>query len=707
MRDFFRTIRYLRPYRTRLAISIVCVILIAMLWGGGLGLIAPAAKVLIDPEGLHGWAWRENAQDRLGAVLVQRVVPAGTEVEGQPVSLVVDVISVSDGGPAAEAGIRPGVWIVGTPARPLQRGDDLMRELARVSPGDTAVVRTYNPATERVREGVSIPMDSPGGTARALGVVASRIPEPRTYAGRYPILLWILGIGLVVTVLRDVLRFGQEYFVQTAVWRAIMDIRCDSYNTALRLPVTFYASRGTTDTMSRFVQDTNVIALGQMTLFGKTLVEPAKAVGSVAMALILSWKLTLVALIAGPPAFFLLQRFGKLMKRASRRALESWSGMLAVLEETLTGIRVVKAYTMETAERKRFLRENRKLLKQQDRMARVDSATSPSVEAIGVTAGMIAAGVAGYFVLHHKMDPTIFLAWMGCLAAMFDPVRKLARVANRFQAADAAAKRVFELHHEPKERRVPNAPTLRPHGENVTFEDVRFRYPNAAVDALADVNLEIAAGEKVAIVGPNGSGKTTLVLLLPRLIEPTAGAVRIDGRDIANVSLRSLRRQIGVVTQDAVLFNATISENIAYGLRRPTHEAVLDAAKQAFVDEFVRDLPDGYDTMVGQRGATLSGGQKQRITIARAILRDPRILIFDEAMSQIDAESERKIHEAMEHFITGRTTLMIAHRFATVRSADRIVVMDAGRIVDAGRHEELLERCKVYEHLYRTQFAGG
>jgi ABC-type multidrug transport system fused ATPase/permease subunit len=238
---------------------------------------------------------------------------------------------------------------------------------------------------------------------------------------------------------------------------------------------------------------------------------------------------------------------------------------------------------------------------------------------------------------------------------------------------------------------------------------VSFRYDGASDDALRDVNLTIHAGANVAIVGPNGSGKTTLVSLIPRLLDPTAGAVLIDGTDVRNCSLRSLRRQIALVTQDVVLFHATIEENIGYGLHRPRPDRIRRAAEQAYVEEFVRALPEGYATMVGPHGATLSGGQKQRIAIARAILRDPAILIFDEALSQIDADSEHRIQQAMAEFSRGRTTLVVAHRFATVLAADRIVVMQAGRIHDSGTHAELMGRCDLYRQLYTTQFiaTGG
>ena len=707
MKNFFRSVRYLWPYRRRLAISIVCVIFIAALWGGGLGMIAPSLKVLLAPEGLHGWAWKAQAEAKLQVKLVPRMAPAGP---GQPdaVISVLDVVDVIDGGAAERAGVPANSWIVaieenGASPRTVA-GERLLQHIAEMPPGRAARLHVRMPENAAT-EYFTVELVRPGLGVRLLGRIAGALPPPADYPGRFPILMWLLVFALVLTVVRNSLRFVQEYLVQTAVQRSIMDLRCEMYNNVLRLPMTFFSQKGTSDTMSRFVNDIGELSRGQITLMGKTLVEPAKAIASITMAMFFSWRLTLLALVAGPPAFMLIRMFGRVMKHASRRALESSALLLGTLEETLTGIRVVKAYTMESTERKRFYRIHRNLLKQQRRMARIDSATAPSVEVMGMIAGMAAAGLAGYWVLNDRMDPFFFMAWMGCLAAMFDPLRKLAKVATRFQRAEAAAERIFELHDRQGEKRIPGAPQLPRHAETIEFRDVSLRYPGAAVEAVSGADLTIQHNETIAIVGPNGSGKTTLVSLLPRLLEPTSGEILIDGRNIATHSLRSLRRQIGLVTQETVIFHATIGENVAYGLRGPEPEAVLAAAKQAFVDEFVRDLPDGYETMVGERGATLSGGQRQRIAIARAILRDPAILIFDEATSQIDADSERRIHQAMESFSRGRTTLLIAHRFATVMSADRIAVMDAGKIIDVGTHDELIARCRLYAHLYNTQFA--
>jgi len=711
MENFRHSLRYLWPYRGRLAVAIVCVIFISILWGGGIGMVLPGLKVLASEEGLHGWAWNSMLQDRLGVQLVLRIVPVSMQKENDLPAQIIDVVSVDQPGPAGRAGLRDNMWIVGLldadgVSTPI-RADVLIRKLALSDAEKSVKMLLFDQYAERPdarMRVLPVRLQEARFATRLLGRIAVAIPEPQSKSERFGMLLWLLVIGLGTTVLRDIFRFTQEYMVQTAVYRATIDLRCDSYTAALRLPMTYFSEHGTSEVTSRFVQDTNVLAHGQITLFGKTLVEPGKAIGSLLMALFLSWQLTLVAMVAGPPTFVLIRKFGKRMRRASRRALESWASILAVLEETLTGIRVVKAYTMEGSERRRFFRANRRLFKEQKRMAAVDAATAPAVETLGVAAAMTAAGIAGFWVLGGRMDPFVFMAWMGCLAGMFDPFRRLAKVTMRFQRAETAGKRIFDLYNLPQEKQVPNAPMLPKHNESIRFSNVSFRYPSAAEYALKNIDLTIRAGEVVAIVGPNGSGKTTLVSLLPRLGDPTEGQVFIDGCDISQYSLRSLRRQIGLVTQETILFHATIAENISYGLRRPKDQDVLAAARKAFVDEFVRDLPDGFDTMLSERGATLSGGQRQRIAIARAILRDPAILIFDEAMSQVDSDSERRIHQATQKFFKGRTTLLIAHRFATVLSADRIAVMDAGRIIDTGTHDELMGKCPLYHHLYTTQF---
>ena len=714
MKHFRRSLKYLWPYRGRLSVAIICVIAIALLWAGGLSLALPGAKILLSPEGLHGWAWNTLVQDKLQATIVQRLAPPGETIripgqEGTPLLLVLDVVEVKD---ENSSPLKKGLWIVGFEenSQPrVVRGEVLARELAAVPADEQRTLLLYDPFHHQTSH-QAVTMHLARTTSEALGWVARQIKEPQNMQERfYPLFVGLLLIVIVTTIVRSLFTFVQEYLVGTAIWQGIMDMRCENYNKVLHLPTTFFSEKGVSDATSRFIQDTNELARGQNTLLGKTLVEPARAVAIAGLAIWLQPKMTLVALLAGAPAFWMIHGLGRKMHKASKRALESWSLMLEVLGETLQGIRVVKAYTMEGSERRRFFRVNRQLLKQQNKMERLDATTGPLVECLGVSAAMVAAGYMGYLVFGGLLDPEYFLAWMGALFALMDPVRKLAKVSMRFQASDAAAQRIFDLLDTVEEPHVVNAITLPRHGKSIEFRDVSFRYPSASTDAVKNFNLTIRAGQTIAIVGPNGSGKTTLVSMVPRLLDPTAGAILIDDCDIRRASYRSLRRQIGLVTQDSVLFHATIGENISYGLHRPHREDVLAASRKAFVDEFVHDLPNGYDTMVGEHGTTLSGGQKQRISIARAILRNPSVLIFDEAMSQVDSDSERRIHQAMEEFIKGRTTLMIAHRFATVLSADRIVVMSDGALVDSGTHDELLKRCELYHHLYQTQFmaSGG
>ncbi|HAU38333.1 MAG TPA: hypothetical protein DCX07_11555, partial [Phycisphaerales bacterium] len=463
MQNFIRSLKYLWPYRVRIGAALLCCVFIATLWGGGLGLTLPGAKILISEEGLHGWAWNTLARDRLGVGIVQRSVPP-RRVDGHELSKVIDVVSVSDSHqPVGPDRLSETDWIVGLsipgPDGSEQwewvRGDILAERLARTDEGQTVRLLVFNSNSASAQPRVvPVRMGPTELTSHLLGELAEKIPNPGigNLPGRFPLFVGLLVVVLIITCIRAVFTFIQEYLVGTAIWRGIMDLRSRNYNVVLHLPTTFFSEKGVSDATSRFIQDTNELARGQNTLLGKTMVEPAKAVGAVVTALCASWELTLMAMVAGPPAFFLIRKMGKKMHKASRRALESWSSMLAVLNETLVGIRVVKSYTMEGAERRRFFRVNRALLKQQNRMERLDAATGPTVESLGIAAGMVAAGAAGYLVFNHRMDQAVFLTWMVALFALFDPVRKLAKVSMRFQASEAAAKRIFELQDSEQEK---------------------------------------------------------------------------------------------------------------------------------------------------------------------------------------------------------------------------------------------------------------
>jgi subfamily B ATP-binding cassette protein MsbA len=416
-----------------------------------------------------------------------------------------------------------------------------------------------------------------------------------------------------------------------------------------------------------------------------------------------------------PVGMIVIRTFGRLVKLAQRRASESWGRLLDHLSERLAGIRIVKAYNMEQDEGRRFATEDHELTRAQTHIEYVDAASNPVLEMLAALA--IAAFIlyGGNRVFNQQLEPHMLFGAVICLGGIFDPLRKLSNVNNRLQAAEASARRLFEVLDTVREE--PPRPTnhlleLLPFRDAIEFRDVAFAYPSSPERLVLDgVNLRVGKGQVVALVGANGSGKTTLISLLLRFFAPARGQILVDGVDIAGVTLRSLRDQIGLVTQEAVVFSDTVRANIVYGANGMTDEAVYRAARLAHVDDFIRTLrveqngsvTSGYEARISAR--TLSGGQRQRIVLARAILRDPPILILDEATSQVDSESEQRIQEALEDVTRNRTTFIIAHRFSTIARADVIVVLDAGHIIGQGRHEDLLDTCPFYGTLVKTQFA--
>jgi subfamily B ATP-binding cassette protein MsbA len=390
--------------------------------------------------------------------------------------------------------------------------------------------------------------------------------------------------------------------------------------------------------------------------------------------------------------------------------------MLSQLEGTLIGIRVVKATAAERHERRRYSDIMKGIVEQNLRMSRIDAMSSPIMESLTLVLAGVIIIYASYLVLRKQsIEVSQFIMVMACLAGMADSLRKITKVSNSLQKSNAAAQRIFETLSVPVERRrkdtdAAGAPRVKlpPLQREVRFENLTFTYPGASSPAVDGVDLVVPKGRSVAVVGRNGSGKTTLLALLPRFYDPQAGRVLVDGVDLKHATLRSLRKQIAIVTQDSVIFPGTILENIAYGtnLKVIDRDAAIDAAKRAFAHDFILEKPNGYDTVLGEHGAQLSGGQKQRLCIARAIYRQTPILILDEATSQVDAESEHLIQQAVEQVMHERTTFVIAHRFSTILSADVIVVMERGKIVGQGKHEDLLATCPIYQQLYERQLIG-
>jgi len=548
--------------------------------------------------------------------------------------------------------------------------------------------------------------------ARIIAVLTDLLP--RGLENRFLALAYILGLFWLINVMQSLTRFVQSYNAGIMIERGLLELRTKVYRNALSLPLKFYDLQGgSSDVASRFVQDSPTIKRGMKVLFTQAMLEPFKFLAALILALLCSWKLPLVVLAVAPVVMLLVTKLGKLMKKATRRSLQVWGNILGLLNETLSNIRVVKAYGNEGYEHRRFFRANRQLLKYLIRIARVDALTSPTVALLGISMATVGLLFACKLALpagpdmRPEMEPAVLFTFFGGIFGMAESLRKMSSVPNKLQASNAAAGRVFALLDQEKEHEERAAPNLKPLGRQIEFENVSFSYPGAIDRALKEIDLVVPKGQTVALVGPNGSGKTTLISMLPRFFDPDTGRVLFDGQDIRKVRLRSLRKQMAMVTQQTVVFADTVAANIAYARPKTPQEKIIQAAKRAHAHEFIELLPQGYDTMLNEGGENLSGGQRQRISIARAILRDPEILILDEATSNIDADSEAKISQALAEFTVGRTCLIVAHRFATVMAADFIAVMDQGRIVARGTHEELLASCPLYHGLYETQFATG
>lgn len=525
----------------------------------------------------------------------------------------------------------------------------------------------------------------------------------------------IMAVIAALTVVGSSGRYLHELITITISQRAALVWRGRMFRRLIHAPMSQVIMRGNADFISRVIADTGLLEVGYRAILGKTVAELSKGAVALVLAIWLDWKLTLLALIAAPLIATVLRKFGKRIRRAAKRAMMQRGRIVGALNESLGGLAVVKAHNAEGYERRRFGRVNRDLFAQEMRMRQARALSSPVIDTVALLAVMSAASVAAWFIFGQgqgqPVAPERYFTVLVMLAAAGNSLKPLTALHNQLSEASAAATRVLETASLPVEPVGADAPRGLPrlprHAASIRFDDVSFRYPGAARPAVCGVTLDVVHGQTVAVVGSNGSGKTTLLSLLPRLLVPESGRVLVDDVDTASVSLRSLRGQMAVVTQQNVLFEGTIAQNIAYGRRHESMDRIRAAAKAAFADEFVSALPGGYDAVLGEGGGGLSGGQRQRLCIARAILRDPAILILDEATSQIDADSEAKINLALRELRRGRTIFVIAHRLSTVVDADMIVVMDDGRVVDRGTHAQLLSRCAVYQTLTQTQLRSA
>lgn len=534
------------------------------------------------------------------------------------------------------------------------------------------------------------------------GALAAALPEDR-FAG----VLVVLAVLCALTVFGAISNFLHQYCSLTLSTVTVAEIRLDAFRHALRLPLGTVIRRGPTEIVSRISRDCAELERGFSALTSKALAQLTKGMGAFLAAFWFDWRIVVAAVVVAPIIAVVLRRFGKRIRRGSRNTLVAHEDLLRASTEALQGLRGIKTATAERMARRRFGAANRRVVHADRRVRMARAIASPLVEMLAVFAIAGMALVAAHEILQGRMMFDRFLLALGSLAIAGGSFKPLSSLLNDIQAASAPAERLGELLGVPAEGlRERDLPALPRHARSIEFRGIRFRYEGAEREALRGIDLAVRHGEFVAFVGPNGCGKTTLASLLVRLFDPVEGAVLVDGIDVRAANLRSLRAQVGVVAQEPLLVRASIRDNVTLGVDRATDAQVERALELAHAAAFVRTLPGGTAFELGEGGSGLSGGQRQRLAIARALLREPSILVLDEATSQVDAESEAQIAAAIDEFRAGRTLLAIAHRLATVRSADRIVVMDEGRIVDSGRHDELLGRCDLYRRLVQTQLVS-
>jgi len=523
--------------------------------------------------------------------------------------------------------------------------------------------------------------------------------------GGDPALKWkrVLTALLLIFVIRAITSFLSEYSFQKVGLSTVRDLRNQLYERMIHQSHRFFSERSTGEMVSRVVSDADAIQAAVSTRMGDLLQESITLLGLTIWVFYVNPVLAFVSLVGAPLIVVPVVQFGKRLRKTTHKSQERMAEIATLLEETIRGVRIVKAFTMEPFEIGRFREATQKHLKWNLSAQRVQALTSPVMELLAGVCMVALFVYAQSRIAAGTLTGGQFASFMTALALMYAPIKKLNKVNLSLNTALSAAERVFrmlDIDNEVKEK--PDAIALRGVGAGIGYEHVTFGYRDEPV--LRDVDLTIARGQIVALVGGSGAGKSTIVNLLPRFYDVDGGRITIDGVDVRDAKLVSLRSLMGFVTQEVILFNDTVRNNIAYGRSDVDEREVIAAAKAANAHDFISELPHGYDTQIGESGVLLSGGQRQRLAIARALFKDPPILILDEATSALDTESERLVQQALNNLMRGRTTLVIAHRLSTIRSADRIVVLDRGAIVESGTHEELLERRGVYRKLYDLQF---
>lgn len=520
-------------------------------------------------------------------------------------------------------------------------------------------------------------------------------------------LFWVLPLGFFVMIMMKLgTAFCYDYLMNDVSQKIMRDIRAQLYEKIQHLSLDYFSKKRTGELISRITNDVqtveNAISYAVTDMFR----QPFLIITFISMVFIIYFKAALILFVMFPLIAWPMAVMGKKLRKLAKGSQEKMADINSHLLETISGVRVVKAFCTEEYEIDRFKNQNHDFYKLKMKGIKRMLILSPITEVVGTLCGLAIFLILGKQVMDGQLSFGVFGLFLGGILQVIRPVKKLANVHAINQQALAASTRIYDvLDAKPSVVEQVDAvelPTIR---EGIAFHNVAFEYDEESGTVLKGVNLKINVGELVAIVGPTGTGKSTLANLIPRFYDPTSGQVTIDGIDLRKVSFRSLRRQIGIVSQETILFNDSVRANIAYGFDIATQEKIEEAATRAFAHQFIMKMPQGYGTVIGDRGFRLSGGEKQRLAIARAILRNPPILILDEATSQLDSESEKFVQEALDTLMVGRTVIAIAHRLSTIIKADKIVVVGAGQIVGIGRHDELLTTCPLYKRLYETQFA--
>jgi subfamily B ATP-binding cassette protein MsbA len=521
--------------------------------------------------------------------------------------------------------------------------------------------------------------------------------------------LTVVAVALVGTaIIKGICDYIGTYLVNYAGFGLITDLRNRLYDTILRRSISFFSRHSTGTLVSTVVNDVEKVQVTLTIALAEFLQQLFTLIFLIGVVIVLGHKLAIVLLIFVPFVIFSAGKIGRRVRTTTRKGQDKLADIQNILHESIAGNRIVKAFGMEDWEGSRFQSAARKLFRANLRSVAVQSASSPLMDVVGALAVALLLWLGRIQINSGAMTPGIFIAFIIAVFRLYDPVRKMAFFNNSFQQALGASQEIFHLIDEDDDiKEKPGAIVLPAFRDRVRFENITFSYTGAngcEPEILRNISLETRAGEVVAIVGSSGAGKSTLVHLIPRFFDVTSGAIKLDGHDIRDVTLASLRAQIGIVTQETILFNDTVRNNIAYGQPDVPEEAVVEAAKAALAHDFILRLPEGYNTIIGEKGLRLSGGERQRIAIARALLKNAPILILDEATSALDTESESLVQAALQNLISGRTVFVIAHRLTTVRHADRIVVLEGGHITDSGTHEDLLTRLGTYRKLYELQF---